>query len=65
VVADAFGFEVVSITADGEVSWRVGGRGTEPGLFRYPNDVAVRGSSVLVADKENDRVQVLRPGQAK
>jgi outer membrane protein assembly factor BamB len=59
-VADAFGFDVVRVSAEGTLTARFGRRGTDPGAFQFPNDVDVRGDLVLVTDKENNRVQVLR-----
>jgi sugar lactone lactonase YvrE len=59
-VADAFGFDIARISAQGAVAALYGQRGTSPGTFQFPNDVDVRGDVLLVTDKENDRVQVLR-----
>jgi len=60
VVVDAFKFGFVHISADGRVLGSYGARGIQPGFFEFPNDVDVRDDLVLVADKENDRVQVVR-----
>lgn len=59
-VADAFGFDVVQVSPDGTLTARYGTRGVSPGTFQFPNDVDVSGNLMLVTDKENDRVQVLR-----
>jgi sugar lactone lactonase YvrE len=59
VVADAFNFDLVRVSRTGAYLGRAGGRGTEPGQFNFPNDVASRGTRLLVADKDNDRVQVV------
>jgi DNA-binding beta-propeller fold protein YncE len=60
VVADAFDFQLVRISSDGEILSEHGRRGEELGELNYPNDVDARGDILVVADKENDRVQVLR-----
>jgi DNA-binding beta-propeller fold protein YncE len=60
IVADAFSFELVSISKDGKLNGRYGERGTAPGEFNFPNDVDSSGDRLVVADKENGRVQVLQ-----
>ncbi len=60
MVVDAFRFALIHLTSTGEVLETYGAEGIQPGSFRYPNDVAIRGDLLVVADKENDRVQVLR-----
>ena len=60
IVADAFGFELVSLSQQGKLNRRYGERGTEPGQFNFPNDVDSSGDRIVVADKENGRVQVLQ-----
>jgi DNA-binding beta-propeller fold protein YncE len=60
LVVDSFSFELVRISPAGKVLERYGERGVEPGQFNFPNSVSVRGDRLLVSDKENDRVQVLR-----
>ncbi len=63
LVADAFLFGVARINPDGVYMDRYGQRGSLLGQFEFPNDVDIRGSRVLVTDKENNRVQVLEwPG---
>jgi tripartite motif-containing protein 71 len=63
LVADAFLFGVTTLTPDGAFLSTWGARGSGAGEFAYPNDVDVRGDLVLIADKENNRVQVARfPG---
>jgi DNA-binding beta-propeller fold protein YncE len=59
LVVDAFEFELVRVSADGEVVQRYGERGVEPAQLNFPNSVSSSGERILVADKENDRVQVL------
>ena len=60
IVADAFAFELVSLSQEGKLNGRYGERGTEPGQFNFPNDVDASGDRLVVADKENGRVQVLQ-----
>ncbi len=60
LVVDTFNFSVVRVSPDGVVLDTFGERGTEAGQFNFPNDVDVQGELLLVADKENDRVQVVR-----
>ncbi len=59
LTCDAFAGQVVRIGRDGRILGRFGQQGPLPGQFNYPNAVAVRGAHILVADKENDRVQVV------
>jgi len=59
VVVDAFNFDLARITAAGKLVGRYGGRGVEPGQFNFPNDVDSSGNRLVVADKENNRVQVV------
>jgi len=60
LVIDTFDFELKRVSVEGKLLATYGERGTEIGQFNFPNDVDVLGGLVLVADKENDRVQVLR-----
>lgn len=60
MVVDAFRFGLIHLSSTGEVLETYGTEGVRPGQFRYPNDVAIQGDLLVVADKENDRVQVLR-----
>jgi tripartite motif-containing protein 71 len=60
LVVDTFSFELVRISKDGKVLARYGARGVDPGQFNFPNSVSVLGDRLLVSDKENNRVQVLR-----
>ena len=63
LIADAFLFGIVRLTEQGERLNGFGGRGAQLGLFEFPNDVDVRGELVVVADKENNRVQLIQwPG---
>lgn len=60
LVADAFSFEVIRISAEGEVIARYGVRGVEPGEWNFANDVNVYRGFALIADKGNERVQMVR-----
>lgn len=60
IVADAFSFALIELGPDGAVGSTWGERGVAPGQFNFPNSVDDRGDRLIVADKENDRVQVLR-----
>jgi len=61
-VVDAFTFSVVLLDGQGVPVGSVGTRGVLPAQLNFPNgiDVSADGELLLVADKENDRVQVLR-----
>jgi sugar lactone lactonase YvrE len=60
LVADSFGFEIVRISAEGEVLARYGARGVEPGQWNFSQDVSAFRGFTLVADKGNGRVQMVR-----
>jgi DNA-binding beta-propeller fold protein YncE len=60
LVVDAFNFQIVAISPEGKVIGRFGERGTEPGQLNFANAIDSQGDLVLVADKDNNRVQVLR-----
>jgi DNA-binding beta-propeller fold protein YncE len=60
LVVDVFGFDIVRVSPDGRVAAHYGGRGITPGSFNFPNAISVLGSKVAVADKENNRIQVLQ-----
>lgn len=59
-VVDAFEFAVVLLEPDGAVIGEKGSRGVAPAQLNFPNGLDAQGDLLLVADKENDRVQVLR-----
>ncbi len=59
LVADAFEFDLVEVSVDGELVDRYGQRGVEPAQMNFPNALDTDGSKILIADKENDRVQVV------
>ena len=60
LVTDAFAFSLVRIDAEGQIVARYGERGVDPGQFNFANDVEVLRSFIVVADKENGRIQVVR-----
>lgn len=60
LIADAFRFALVRVSGSGEYLGTFGKRGVQPTEFQFPNDVDMRRDRALVADKENNRVQVLR-----
>lgn len=60
LVADPLAHQLVKVTTSGEVVAAYGTRGEEPGQVNFPTGVAARGRLILVADKENDRVQAVR-----
>ncbi len=60
LVCDTFGFQIVAVSPEGEVIGRYGQRGTYPGQFNFPNGIAMSRGLVAIADRGNDRVQVVR-----
>lgn len=60
LVADSFHFGLAAIERDGTQVRSYGTRGSTPGTFNFPNDVELLGNSLVVADKGNNRVQVVR-----
>lgn len=60
VVADPLDQNLVKMSEDGVVLAEYGVRGSEAGEFNFPNDVAILGDLILVADRENNRVQVVK-----
>lgn len=60
-VSDGYGnCRVHAFTAGGEHLWSVGEPGTGPGQFHLPHGIAVLPTgTLLVADRENDRIQLL------
>lgn len=60
LVADAFAFQLVKIGTDGKIAAKYGERGVDPGQMNFANDVDVLRGFVLIADKENGRVQLVR-----
>lgn len=60
LVADAFRFDIVRLSATGKLLGTYGVRGVDPGQFNFLNDVAVYRGYVVVADKENGRIQMVK-----
>ncbi|MDO8881007.1 MAG: SMP-30/gluconolactonase/LRE family protein [Coriobacteriia bacterium] len=60
LVADAFGFDLVRLSAEGEIISRYGERGVQPGQLNFANDVEVLRGFVVIADKGAGRVQFVR-----
>jgi len=60
LVADPLGQSIVRLSEDGAVLATYGTRGSAAGEFNFPNDLDVRDEFVLVADKQNDRVQLVK-----
>jgi DNA-binding beta-propeller fold protein YncE len=59
-VVDAFTFSVVLLDAEGQPKGSVGTRGALPAQLNFPNGIDADGALLVIADKENDRVQVVR-----
>ena len=60
MVVDAFAFALIEVDAAGNIGSTWGERGVEPGQFNFPNSVDDVDDLLVVSDKENDRVQVLK-----
>ncbi len=61
LICDAFAFSLVRLSPDGKVLGSYGERGVRPGQLNFANDVEVlRGELLVIADKENGRVQCVR-----
>lgn len=60
LVADPLGQQLVKLDENGKVVANYGERGTVEGQLNFPNDVASFKDKILVADRENNRVQVVR-----
>ena len=66
IFADAFLFGVVRLSPSGAYLDSYGTRGGGLGEFSFPNDVDARGELLVVTDKENNRIQVVKyPGLLK
>lgn len=63
LVADGYGNSLVHVfDASGRLVHRFGGPGSSPGRFSTPHGILVDSAGrILVADRENDRVQVFTP----
>lgn len=60
LVSDVFAFSLVRISEDGELMGEYGERGVDPGQVNFANDVEAFRGFVVIADKENGRIQVVR-----
>ncbi len=60
LVADPLAQDIVKLGQDGKVIATYGVRGTAEGQLNFPNDVNVRRDRIVVADRANQRVQVIR-----
>jgi DNA-binding beta-propeller fold protein YncE len=60
LVADPLSVQLVRIRLDGTVVRAYGDRGESPAQFNFPNDVDADGKTLVVADRGNNRVQVVR-----
>jgi DNA-binding beta-propeller fold protein YncE len=63
IVADPLAQQLVELDRDGRVVRTLGARGTAPGQLNFPSDVDLHGEQLLVADRENNRVQVVRQAE--
>lgn len=60
LVVDAAAHQVVALSLDGRLIQRIGGRGTQPGEFNFPTNIAIDSSGkIYVSDSLNFRVQQL------
>lgn len=60
VIADTLGQQLIRIDSDGKFFAAYGNRGVGEGQVNFPNDVDASGELVVVADRQNQRVQVVR-----
>lgn len=60
LVADPLGQQLVKLGEDGKVVANYGARGADEGQLNFPNDVDSSRDRIVVADRENDRIQVVR-----
>lgn len=60
LVADPLGQQLVKLDENGRVLANYGMRGAAEGELNFPNDVDSKAEHILVSDRENDRVQVVR-----
>lgn len=64
LIVDSFHFAIIAYDKNGKKLGEVGDRGTSPGLFNFPNDIAITNTGVsYIVDRANQRVQAVRiPG---
>jgi DNA-binding beta-propeller fold protein YncE len=60
LVADPLTHQLIKLNQDGALVLKYGDRGEEPGQVNFPNGVAARDGLILIADKENNRVQAVK-----
>jgi sugar lactone lactonase YvrE len=60
IVADPLGMQLVRVGRDGKVIVKYGERGLEPAQLNFANDVDSLGPLLVIADRGNDRVQVVK-----
>ena len=63
LVADPLGQALVEFTDKGQEVQSYGRRGTLPSELSFPNDVDWHDGRILVADRENQRVQIVKIGR--
>ncbi len=63
-VADTSAHKILQFSPQGQLLKALGGMGSEPGRFRTPTGVAVRGDLLYVADNGNGRIQVIKTTSA-
>lgn len=60
LVADPLAQQLVKMDELGTIVANYGARGVDEGEVNFPNDVSSRRDKILIADRENNRVQVVR-----
>jgi DNA-binding beta-propeller fold protein YncE len=60
IVADPLAQQLVKLDEDGKVVAQYGVRGTSEGQLNFPMDVASNSDLLLVADRQNERAQVVK-----
>jgi streptogramin lyase len=60
LVADPLAHKLVKLTSGGKFVLEYGDRGSEPGQVNFPTGLAVEHDLILIADKENNRVQAVK-----
>ncbi|HET6351607.1 MAG TPA: hypothetical protein VFG89_05710 [Coriobacteriia bacterium] len=60
LVADPLAQQLTEISLEGELGAHYGTRGTEPAEMNFPNDCDWVRSRIVIADRENNRVQIVR-----
>jgi len=59
IVADALSSKLTQLSLGGDVLDTFGQRGSAPGEFNFPTDVASQNERLVVAEKANNRVQIV------